>query len=57
MCPVNSIELNLINKLLQANYIAPSLQEYREKAKDSTSPWSLENGLLKHQKWLVVVEV
>ena len=25
MCPINTIELNLINKLLQVNYTAPSL--------------------------------
>ena len=56
MCPINTMELNLIDKLLQANYTAPSLQEYREKAKDVTSLQSLETGLLKHQEWLVVVE-
>jgi len=38
MCPINTMQLNLINKLLQANYTAPSLQEYREKVKDATSP-------------------
>ena len=31
------MEFNLINKLLQANRTDPSLQEYREKAKDATS--------------------
>ena len=36
ICPVDSIELNFINKLLQANRTAPSLQEYCEKAKDNT---------------------
>ena len=54
--PINSTELNLINKLLQANCTAPSLQEYREKVKDAISLWSLKNGLLKHQERLVVVE-
>ena len=54
--PINSTELNLINKLLQANYTAPFLQEYRKKVKNATSPWSLKNGLLKHQEWLVVAE-
>jgi len=34
----------------------PSLQEYREKAKDVTSLWSLKNGLLKHWERLVVVK-
>jgi len=48
ICPINSTELNLINKLLQANRTAPSLQECRKKVKDATSLWSLENGLLKH---------
>ena len=50
------MELNLINKLLQANRTAPSLQEYCKKAKNSTSLQSLENGLLKYQERLVVVE-
>ena len=53
---INPMEFNLINKLLQANYTDPSLQEYREKAKDATSPQSLKNGLLKHYKRLVVIE-
>ena len=56
MCPINTTELNLINKLLQANRTAPSLQEYRKKAKDVTSLQSLKNGLLKYQEWLVIVE-
>ena len=50
------MELNLINKLLQANRTAPSLQEYREKVKNATSLQSLKNGLLKHQERLVVVK-
>ena len=50
------MEFNLINKLLQVNRAAPSLQEYRKKAKDATSLWSLKNGLLKHRKQLVVAE-
>ena len=37
ICPVDSTELDLINELLQANYMASSLQEYCEKAKDVTS--------------------
>ena len=56
MCPINTTELNLINKLLQANCTAPFLQEYREKVKDATSLQSLKNGLLKHWKRLVVAE-
>ena len=54
--PINSTELNLINKLLQVNCTASSLQEYREKVKNITSPQSLKNGLLKHQERLVVVK-
>ena len=46
--PINTTELDLINELLQANRTAASLQEYREKAKDATSLWSLKNRLLKH---------
>ena len=56
ICPINPIEFNLINKLLQVNCTGPSLQEYHKKAKDATSLWSLKNGLLKHHKWLVVAE-
>ena len=56
ICPINTIELDLINKLLQANRTAASLQEYREKVKDATSPWSLKNRLLKHRERLVVAE-
>ena len=54
--PIKTAELDFINKLFQANYTASSLQEYRENAKDVASPWSLKNGLLKHQEWLVVAE-
>ena len=54
--PINTADLDLINELLQANCTASSLQEYHEKVKDVTSPWSLENGLLKHRERLVVAE-
>ena len=50
------MELNLINKLIQANYIAPSLQGYHKKVKNATSLQSLKNGLFKYWKQLVVVE-
>ena len=56
ICPVDTTELDFIDELLQANRTAASLQEYREKAKDAASPWSLENGLLKHRERLVVAE-
>ena len=56
ICPIDSTELNLIDKLLQANRTAPSLQEYREKTKDAISLQSLGNGLLKYHKRLVVAE-
>ena len=56
MYPINLLGLNLINELLQTNCTAPSLQEYHKKAKNVTSSQSLENGLLKHQERLVVVE-
>src|SRR6266568_3700306 len=56
ICPIDATELDLIDKLLQANRTAASLQEYREKAKDVASPWSLENGLLKHRERLVVAK-
>ena len=32
--PIDTIELNLINKLLQANRTALSLQEYHKKVKN-----------------------
>ena len=50
------MELNLINKLLQANCTAPFLQEYRKKIKDAISPQSLKNGLLKYRERLAVVK-
>ena len=50
------MELNLINKLLQVNRTASSLQEYYKKVKNVTSPQSLKNRLLKYQKRLVVVK-
>jgi hypothetical protein len=56
MCPIDPSGLDFIDELLQTNRTAPSLQEYREKAKNVTSPWSLENGLLKHHDRLVVAE-
>ena len=37
ICPINTTELNLINKLLQANRTAAFLQEYRKMVKDATS--------------------
>ena len=48
ICPVDTIEFDLINELLQVNYTALSLQEYHKKAKNKASPWALENGLLKY---------
>ena len=54
--PINPLGLNIINKLLQTNRIAPSLQEYRKKIKDVTSLQSLKNRLLKYQEWLVIAE-
>ena len=54
--PIDTTELNLINKLLQANRTDTSLQEYHEKAKDAASPWSLKNRLLKYRERLVVAE-
>ena len=56
ICPINTMELDLINELLQANRTGASLQEYHKKVKDATSPWSLKNRLLKYQEWLVVAE-
>ena len=38
ICPINSIELDFIDKLLQVNHTALSLQEYYKKAKDTTGP-------------------
>ena len=53
---INPLGFNLINKLLQINCTASSLQEYRKKVKNVTSPQSLKNGLLKHQERLVVAK-
>ena len=56
MYPINPLELNFINKLLQINRTAPSLQEYHKKAKNVTILQFLKYGLLKYQEQLVVVE-
>ena len=56
MYPINPLGFNFINKLLQVNCTASSLQEYRKKAKNITSLWSLKNGLLKYQERLVVAK-
>ena len=47
--------LDFIDELLQANRTASSLQEYREAAKDKDN-WTIDNGLLKYQERLVVLE-
>ena len=54
LCSINKSGLDFIDELLQANHTATSLQEYHEEAKDGKGKWTLENGLLKHQEWLVV---
>ena len=56
MCLIEASELDFIDELLQANRTANSLRKYREDAKDGKSEWTLENGLLKYQKRLVVAE-
>ena len=56
ICPIDTSGLDFIDELLQANRTASSLHEYREKAMITAvnNPWTLENGLLKHQDRLVV---
>src|SRR5208282_861037 len=54
ICLINTADMDLIDELLQANRTSTSLQEHREKTKDSNSNWTLENGLLKFQDQLVV---
>ena len=59
LCLINTSGLDFIDELLQANRTAPSIQEYREKAKNGKngeSNWTLDNGLLKYQERLVVAE-
>src|SRR5271156_6569150 len=59
ICPIDAADIDLIDELLQANRTAQTLQEHREKALITTvnrNPWTLENGLLKHQERLVVAE-
>jgi transposase InsO family protein len=53
---IEAMEMNLIDDLLRANRISPSLEGYRDKARNSVEPWSLEDGLLKYQSRLVVVK-
>ena len=38
ICPVDTIELDFIDELLQANRTALSLQKYHEKVKNKASP-------------------
>jgi hypothetical protein len=56
ICLIKAPDLDLINELLQTNRTSVSLQEYRKGAEQSTGPWTLEQGLLKHQDQLVVAE-
>ena len=57
ICSIETSGLDLIDELLRTNRTSPMLQEYRDKVKDHTSPWTLEdNGLLKNQERLVVAE-
>ena len=50
------MEFYFINKLLKANCIAFSLQEYYKKVKDNIGLQFFENRLLKHQKRLIIIE-
>jgi transposase InsO family protein len=57
VCPIDDATgLDFIDELLQSNRTAASLQEYRDKATQEDLPWTLENGLLKHQDRLVVTD-
>ena len=53
---IDPSKLDLINKLLQTNQTASSLEEYYEIAKNIDSKWILKKGLLKYQDWLVVAD-
>ena len=39
VCPIDPSKLDLINKLLYTNYIAPSLQEYYERAESKNNSY------------------
>ena len=54
MCLIETLELDFIDELLQANCIANSLQKYHEDAKNNKGGQTLENRLLKHLEQLVV---
>jgi transposase InsO family protein len=55
ICPIDTSGLDFIDELLQANRTSPTLQEYRDMAKDITTHWKLrDNGLVTHQERLVV---
>jgi hypothetical protein len=54
ICPIEALDLDLIDELLQANRTSASLQEFREDAEQNVGQWTLENGLLKHTDRLVV---
>jgi len=46
--------LYLINRIIQENRNNPELQKYREKAHQGCKDWTIENGLIKYQKKLIV---
>ena len=51
ICPIETSGLDLIDELLRTNRISLMLQEYCDKVKDHTSPWTMEdNRLLKNQE-------
>ena len=58
--PIENIEaakLDLVDELLYANRMSESLENYRDKAKSHTGPWTLEaSRLLKYQERLVVAK-
>ena len=53
---IDTADIDLINELLWTNRTSTSLQEHRKKAEDSNSNWTLEDGLLKFQDWLIVAK-
>ena len=46
--------MRVIEEILQANRTDPDLDEERAKARNNTPPWELTDGLLFHDKKLVI---
>ena len=56
LSPIENNSLDLIDRILIANRISRTLEEYREKASGNESDWQLRDGLVLYRNRLVVPE-